>query len=191
LVTRLREAGVDAMFRWDEHVPWEVRCALEDLLFQVGQKDSEIAHLKRRTEAMAKATKVRHREDEQEGPPSKRREYAADDRISRTPSAGISSASSARVSELQPRLSAWSIGERTEDRTTAPAAETGARDTRWPEQGSWGTTNTSSREARRPASEPWRTTPVVKGDEWPSMEAWNSGRRAPERLPSGPRGRRP
>ena len=76
LVTRLREAGVDAMFRRDEDVPWEVRCALEDLLFQVGQKDSEIAHLKRRTEAMAKATKVRHREDEQEGPPSKRRKYA-------------------------------------------------------------------------------------------------------------------
>ena len=74
LVGRVREAGLEISYRYDDEIPFDARTVIEDLLFQLTQRSNEVTHLQRKADSLQKRSRVRKREEseERECPPVKR-----------------------------------------------------------------------------------------------------------------------
>ena len=76
LVTRLRAAGIDVVYDNDDDIPRGARIVMEDMLFHLQQKETEVAHLKRKVNYLREDSRVRKRTSSggSDDRPAKRRE---------------------------------------------------------------------------------------------------------------------
>lgn len=74
LISRARRAGIEIPHQYDDEIAWEFRSAMEDALFQLDQRDNQIAYLQRKLETMGRAARIRKQEElgERDRQPSKR-----------------------------------------------------------------------------------------------------------------------
>ena len=76
LITNIRTAGLEVDLEHDDELPMEARIIIEDLLFELEKKESEITYLRKRVGDLRKEAKVHKRadSDEKDRRPNKRHE---------------------------------------------------------------------------------------------------------------------
>ena len=78
LVTRLRAAGIDVAHDTDSNIPRGARIIMEEMLFQIQQRATEVAHLRRKVDHLQEDSRVRKcASSDDEERPAKRRERRA------------------------------------------------------------------------------------------------------------------
>ena len=103
LVGRVREAGLEISYQYNDEIPFDARTVIEDLLFQLTQRLNEVTHLQRKADSLQKRSRVRKRKEseERECPPMKQREPSGRSESSRN--------TEASMRELRARTEKWSL----------------------------------------------------------------------------------